>query len=129
MAVPHYPICSFIKLSVTTQLSAELADHFWGDSVDGRGVSPSSGAIAPDPSHRAASLTGAAHPLDSDLLRDLIQAALKAERHPELYQAYTTQNQARQVEQDVISEIIEAYKTIKFNQLKPFVQNLNALLP
>ncbi|MEO1623482.1 MAG: hypothetical protein AAFU53_20950 [Cyanobacteria bacterium J06632_3] len=129
MAVPHYPIRSFIKFSVTAQLTADLTGHTLASFVDRPGAPTQQDAIAPNLDSRYAPLvTETASPLDQTLLSELIQTALQPDHHPELYQAYSTQAQARDVEQIVIADIVGAYKTIKLKQLQPQIQDLNALL-
>ncbi|MEO1593441.1 MAG: hypothetical protein AAFU71_19425 [Cyanobacteria bacterium J06632_22] len=129
MAVPHYPIRAFIKFSVTAQLTADLTGHSLATFVDRPGERPDRGQLAPAQEDRYSPLVAAASTsLDLELLRDLLQTALQSDHHPELYEAYPTQAEARAVEQAVIVAIVETYKTIKLNQLQPQVQNLNALL-
>lgn len=130
MAVPHYPIRSFIKFSVTAQLTADLTGQPLATYIDRPGTTPEMNAIVPDPDERYRPLVNTDTPvaIDEHLLGEIIQNALLPEHHPELYQAYPTQHLARQVEQGVIADIINAYKHIKLNQQHSQVQELNALL-
>lgn len=126
----HYPIRSFIKFNVTAQLTADLTGQEMMTFVGRTGASPTNQMLTPDQGEKYAALVDneAEVVIDQSLLEEIIRTTLMAERHPELYQAYPTQNEAHQVEHDVIAEIIETYKGIKLNQQNPEITALNALL-
>ncbi|MEM9944910.1 MAG: hypothetical protein AAF810_02475 [Cyanobacteria bacterium P01_D01_bin.36] len=126
----HYPVRSFIKFQVTAQLTADLTGQAMMTFVGRPGASPVNQMINPDPDARYEPLVEdeAEAVIDESLLGEIIPTALMAERHPELYRAYPTQQQAQQVESRIIDEIVETYKSIKLNQQNPEVTALNALL-
>lgn len=129
MAVLHYPICLFIKFSVTARLTAELPGHALSSLVDPHcGIYEPNEVVLHSVDRYAPQTIDSPISLDDDLLSELLHTALEPEHHPELYRAYGTQEQARRVEQAVIANIISTYKAIKFNQRQPNVQSLNARL-
>ncbi|MGJ3253007.1 MAG: hypothetical protein ACFE0J_18030 [Elainellaceae cyanobacterium] len=136
-----YPTRSFIKFAARSQLIANLTGQVFTTFVQRHGHETSKDLISPeapddieladteslsDESHEST------HPmeqtLDNELFRDITHSVFHPEQHPELYEPCDSVEMAADIENQIAAEIVETYQTIKFNQKRPMVQSLNALL-
>jgi len=69
-----------------------------------------------------------ANGIDETLFAEIVETVFQPNHHPELYQACATVTAAGQVEVDVATEIVEAYRHIKRNESSLRVQRLNRLM-
>ncbi|MEO1351164.1 MAG: hypothetical protein AAFW84_20545 [Cyanobacteria bacterium J06635_15] len=67
-------------------------------------------------------------PIDEILFKDITETLFNADTNPELYRSYASREQAAEVEDQVVSEIVQTYRHIQSQISNPIVQRLNALI-
>lgn len=141
MVNPIYPTRSFIRFQSKTQLTADIGGQQvmtfvcqdQGDNPMERArpnlVSPSEISSPLDVHNKTHSTDPAvSSQLDEILLKDITRLVFHPDQHPEIYRPCRSREQAVAIEQAIAVEIVEPYKQIKFNETKPSIKALNALL-
>ena len=138
MVNPIYPTRSFIRFQAKSQLTADISGQQVMTFVSRENVDSSRMDLTlPDEPpkdtkawthHRKNSPTPPAIGLDEVLLKEISSLAFHPDQHPEIYQPCTSREQATTIEAAIAAEIVDTYKHIKANEVRPSIQALNALL-
>jgi hypothetical protein len=126
-----YPTRSFIRFTAKNQLTADLAGRAVPVYVDRDGVMDTALEFRPAGNGVGAycdvfQATGDC--LDEILFQRVTQIMFDPNRHPELYRAYATADEAIAIEAKIAQAIIDAYKQTCLEQRQALVNQFNTLL-
>jgi hypothetical protein len=95
----NYPMRVFVRYKATEQLKLELDTYSSGE------------------------------PLDRELFEEIATSLFGIEKNQKKFERrYSSREEASEIEDCVVAELVETYKQIKAKQENPLIQKLNSLL-